>query len=62
MYSRERRAAFPLDRQEDDRASVAIDTRVFLVGELRQRDAADALAWAKENRAALAAKWKELNR
>lgn len=49
-------------RMSDGReALVAIATLEVLRGTIAKRELSEALAWAKENQAALAAKWKELN-
>lgn len=42
-------------------ALVEIATLDVLRGSIARRDLAEALTWAEANRAALAAKWKELN-
>lgn len=62
MYSREHGVPhFHLIDNEDRRASYAIATMALIVGDLRTKDMADALEWAKANQAMLEAKWKELN-
>jgi hypothetical protein len=62
MYSREHGVPhFHVIDNEDRRASYAIATQALIIGELRAKDTAEALAWAKVNQAVLEAKWKELN-
>ena len=46
----------------DERCSVTIVTLEILAGHVPARIQAAALAWARENRALLMAKWKELNK
>jgi hypothetical protein len=43
------------------RASVSIATGELIIGNVPPRTLAAASAWARENRAALRAKWQELN-
>jgi Domain of unknown function (DUF4160) len=45
----------------DFRCSVSIETREVIIGDAPPRVLVEARAWAAANRAALAAKWKELN-
>ena len=45
----------------DYRCSVSIATREVIIGDAPARVLAEARAWAAANRAALAAKWQDLN-
>lgn len=62
MYAGDHMPAHFHVRMRDGReALIVIEFLTVLSGSIKPRELAEALAWARQNAAALAAKWKELN-
>ena len=52
---------FHVRKRDGREALVVIETLETLTGTLKPHEMKDALVWASENKAVLAAKWKEFN-
>ncbi|MEP7243204.1 MAG: DUF4160 domain-containing protein [Gammaproteobacteria bacterium] len=50
---------FHVITRQNERISIVIETLVIQAGEADSRDTAEALTWARENRAELRSRWQE---